>query len=80
VQEPSFSDSGFGAAHERHLAGYRHSEIVVYCPNPLCSRFAEPTEVDYEEEYGQGWITPEDCWECKFSLVQEDPQKGEARV
>jgi hypothetical protein len=53
----------FAAAHERHLAGYRSSVVEVYCHNRECERYGEAITVGYEEEYGQGWTTPEHC-EC----------------
>ena len=50
-------------AHENHLASRRSQAVVVYCHNRSCERYGEGINALYEEEYGQGWTTPEDC-EC----------------
>lgn len=65
------------SAHDRWLANYRSYETEVYCTNRACVRFGQPQTVRYEEEYGQGWTTPEECEDCKGGEFSFDPPPEE---
>lgn len=63
------------SAHDRWLANYHFSEEVAYCEKIDCPN-AEGIAVYYEEEYGQGWTTPEDCPICHGHLTFERPPEA----
>ena len=65
------------SAHDRWLANYSSQQTDAYCVNPKCERYGEPQSVRYEQEYGQGWITPEECPECKDGLDLDAPPELE---
>lgn len=65
------------SAHDRWLANYHHEEVDVYCTNRECADYGEPQTVDYESEYGQGWITPEECPTCNGEFSFEAPPEIE---
>ena len=58
--------------HDRWLARYRHHVQEVFCTNPKCTNH-EGIEVEYEEEYGMGWTTPEDCPVCHHEFMFDPP-------
>jgi hypothetical protein len=58
-------------AHERHLARYRRRDVEVFCSNEGCVNAAGAT-VLYEEEYGQGWLSPEECPACGHPWADEE--------
>lgn len=60
------------SAHDNWLANYRRSEVEVYCVNRDCPNH-EGVEVTLESEYGQSWITPEDCPICHGELLDDPP-------
>jgi len=62
-----------GAVHEAWLADYKSYQTDAFCSNPACARYGEPVTVLYEQEYGQGWISPEECGECRQSLSLDAP-------
>jgi hypothetical protein len=64
------------SAHDAWLADYHSSTITVYCANPDCTN-AEGITVRYESEYGQGWITPENCPACHADLLDDKPELEE---
>jgi hypothetical protein len=64
------------SAHDRWLAHYTHSEETAYCTNPKCDNHADGIAVHYEEEYGQGWTTPEDCPVCHANLTFDRPSEA----
>ena len=64
------------SAHDAYLADYHTSEITVFCANTDCSN-SDGITVRYESEYGQGWITPEDCPACGGELLDDKPEKEE---
>ena len=64
------------SAHDRWLARYRHSEEEMFCANRDCPHH-EGITVDYEEEYGQGWTTPEECPLCHGELLWETNDEEE---
>lgn len=49
------------SAHDRHLAGYVSVPVHVTCK---CGHEYDATQV---EEYGTGWLDPEDCSKCGAS-------------
>lgn len=64
------------SAHDRYLAAYSSSEITVYCANRACPN-ADGMPVRLESEYGQSWITPEDCPDCNGELLDEPAKEDE---
>jgi hypothetical protein len=64
------------SAHDRWLAGYRHEVVEVYCQNPECVH-ADGIEADYEVEYGQGSLVPEECPLCHCALDFTKPEEDE---
>jgi hypothetical protein len=62
------------SAHDRHLAAYRAYTTTAWCAYPECAEYAQAIIVDYEEEYGQGTITPEECLSCGANLTLDAPQ------
>lgn len=62
------------SAHDRWLAHYNTSLVTMWCLNPSCDNHTEPVTVRYEEEYGQGWTTPEDCPSCHADLTFDKPE------
>lgn len=65
------------SAHDRWLANYQTHPAEAYCTNAKCERYGEPVNVVYEEEYGQGTISPEDCATCRGSLSLDAPPELE---
>lgn len=65
------------SAHDSWLARYRRSEADVWCSNPKCGLHADGATVTYEEEYGQGWYTPEECYVCHSDWLSEPPPEKE---
>lgn len=63
-------------AHDRYLANYHRSVQTVYCQNYDCPG-SDGVTVDYEEEYGQGSIWPEECPECGGALDWDRPPEPE---
>lgn len=64
--------------YDQWLAGYRHERVEAWCENRACVAHRESIEVDYETEYGQGWITPETCPVChKGELTLDEPDDEE---
>ena len=61
------------SAHDNWLAGYRKSTTEVWCSNPACDLYEDGLIVDYEEEYGAGWTTPEECPRCGADLLFDKP-------
>ena len=59
-------------SHDAHLAQYRLSTCEVWCDNPTCPNHADPVTVQYESEYGFGWLTPEEC-ECGGGWLDDEP-------
>jgi hypothetical protein len=59
--------------HDRWLANYHASSETAYCQDASCPN-AEGIAVYYEEEYGQGWTTPEDCPICNGPLGFDAPE------
>lgn len=59
-------------AHDRYLAAYRRHPMTVYCANRACPNH-DGIEVMFESEYGQGWITPEECPACGGELLDDRP-------
>ena len=51
--------------YDRWLSGYSSQPAEAWCDNPECHAHREPIRVTYETENGQGWLTPEDCPECR---------------
>lgn len=51
--------------YDRWLSGYQSHPAEAWCDNPECHVHREPIRVTYETENGQGWVTPEDCPECR---------------
>jgi len=68
------TDAEFGVAHDRYLANYTSYDTDAYCINPKCERYGEPYPVRYEEEYGQGSISPEECSDCGDGLSLDLPE------
>lgn len=64
------------SAHDSWLADYQRSTTTVYCANRGC-QWADGIEVTYEKEYGQGWITPEDCPACHSDLLDNPKEDDE---
>jgi hypothetical protein len=64
------------SAHDRHLAGYSASNVQVWCSKRDCPNH-QGTTVKYEKEYGQGWLTPEECWICKSDWLNDEPTDEE---
>jgi len=58
------------------LGRYHCSEITVYCVNAACPN-ADGLTALYENEYGQGWITPEDCPVCHSELLDEPKEEDD---
>ena len=50
------------SAHDRHLAGFRHSAVMA-----RCLACGEEFDADLVEEYGQSWTDPEECPKCGAS-------------
>ncbi len=63
------------SAHDQWLANYHRSYETVYCDNVKCSN-SEGITVLYEEEYGQGSISPEDCPQCRGNLSFDAPPEA----
>ena len=66
------------SAHDRWLANYRHTVTDAWCVHTGCENNTSPIAVDYEEEYGQGWIQPEDCPVCGSELTLDCPKEAQA--
>lgn len=64
------------SAHDRWLAAYSTSWITVYCANRECPNH-EGMGVRLETEYGQSWITPEDCPDCNGELLDDPPKEDD---
>lgn len=64
---------------DRWITGGRYSSHydVAWCANKACVMYAREIDVKIEEEYGQGWATPEDCPTCNEPLVWEKPEEDE---
>jgi hypothetical protein len=65
--------SDFGIMHDTWLARHRRTVETAWCENTACPNHREPIDVNYEEEYGQGWIVPEDCPRCHHELTLDEP-------
>lgn len=63
-------------AHDQWLARYRHSYETAYCQDWRCENAGGIT-VEYEEEYGQGSIRPEECPVCGGELGWDRPEEPE---
>ena len=64
------------AALDRWIAGGRYrrdQDATVFCHNKACADYGEPQGVMYEEEYGAGWYTPEECPACGGEWSEESP-------
>ena len=61
------------SAHDRWLANYHQNVETAYCTNATCGNHADGLTVLYEEEYGQGWTTPEECPLCYGDLTFDAP-------
>jgi len=65
------------SAHDRWLANYHTETVHVWCEKPGCDNHVDGVDVRFESEYGQGSLTPEECWICHSSWLQEQPQPKE---
>ena len=63
--------------HDRYLAAYRRRDEEMWCVNRECANHENSIDVTYEEEYGQGWTTPEDCPLCHSDLTFDKPDEEE---
>jgi len=63
--------------HDRWLANYRRYDTEVYCATRACPEYGKALKVTYEEEYGQGWTTPEECSECGAQFSFDAPPEKE---
>ena len=70
------SSFDFGTAHDNYLRRWRSYEIEVWCTNKGCPSHTQPVTVTYCEEYGQGWLEPEEC-ECGGDWTQDEPGREE---
>jgi len=60
--------------------GGRYSKDIdatVYCHNRACADYGQPQSVLYEEEYGAGWYTPEECPTCFEEWHEDAPVEEE---
>jgi hypothetical protein len=64
------------SAHDRWLANYHSSVETAYCQDYDCPG-SDGVTVDYEEEYGQGSIRPEECPDCRGPLGWDCPTEPE---
>jgi hypothetical protein len=63
--------------HDRWLAAYSTHLTDAYCVNAKCDDYGVALTVRFETEYGQGWITPEECRTCGGDLSLEVPEPVE---
>lgn len=61
--------------YDSYLAGYRRQTVEVWCRNKECDNHSGPTTVTYEEEYGAGWTTPEECDRCGGEWTFDAPDE-----
>ena len=66
------------SAHDRYLARYSRRNEEMWCVNLKCDNHENSIDVVYEEEYGQGWTTPEDCPICHSDLTFTPTEEGGA--
>lgn len=55
------------SAHDRYLAGHARYAVDIACDNCGANFSGE-----YEEEYGTGWLDPEECPECNSTDLTFD--------
>jgi len=67
------TDAEFGQMHDRWLANYQHRTEEVWCSNPKCDNYEDGLDVLYEEEFGAGWTTPDECPRCGSELLFDKP-------
>jgi hypothetical protein len=58
------------SAYDEHIARYRMRKLLMWCVNDECPNYQDGVNVVYEEENGQGAISPEDCPLCGHPLVE----------
>lgn len=64
--------------HDRYLAAYSRRPEEMWCVNRECENHENSIDVVYEEEYGQGWTTPEECPICHSDLTFTPTEEGGA--
>lgn len=64
----------FAEAHDRWLANRRVWDTQVWCSNLACDNSRAPQTVRVEQEYGQAWYVPEECWDCNSGWLDEAPE------
>jgi hypothetical protein len=64
----------FAEAHDRYLAARRQWQADVWCSNIECENARVPQQIQVEQEYGQAWYVPEECWICNSGWLDEPPK------